>query len=190
MALFLGIIVLQLCIKLRIKRRKYTQQISVKRKPVREEDTYNEIDESLMNIEIDNSRNEQRHGGKYDELQATNQLTGVPYDKIKTQTQYQDTNGSQAELSCNSDSSNSNTSYLKPMITENHNDIDVLHSSTARYKNTFHDSHVDLINDDSKVSPQYLDPVHNIHDDEISIQSHEIRDNNDSYLDVTHDTFV
>lgn len=33
-------------------------------------------------MQIDDSPNDQRHVGKYDELQAPNHLTGEPYDKI------------------------------------------------------------------------------------------------------------
>nr|XP_011412754.2 multiple epidermal growth factor-like domains protein 10 [Crassostrea gigas] len=190
MALFLCIIVVQFCIKLRIKRKKYTQQISVKRKPVKEEETYNEISESLMGIEGDDSRNEQGHVGKYDELQATNQIAGVPYDKIKTQTHYQDISDSLIDSSCNSDSSNSNTSYLKPKTNESHSYIDVLESSTTKSEITIQNSPVNSTTDSSKMSTQYLDPIYSIHNDEIVLQSHEIGDNNDAYLDVTHDTFL
>lgn len=191
MTLFLGIIVVQFCIKLRIKRTKYTQQMSVQRKPVNEEQTYHEINEALVSIEGDNSRNEQRHAGKYDELQATNQLTGVPYDKIKTKSQYQAINDSQVELSCNSDSSNSSsTSYLSPKTNENLNYIGVMESSTARNEIRIKESNVDSTNDSSKVSSQYLDPIHVIHNDEMVLQSHENTDNNGAYLDVIHDTFV
>ncbi|XP_011412757.3 uncharacterized protein [Magallana gigas] len=188
-ALFLGIIVVQFCIKLCIKRRKYTQQMSVKRKPVKEEETYNEINESFIGLG-EGSRDEQRKFARYFELQERNQLTGVPYDKIKTQTHYQDISDSLIDSSCNSDSSNSNTSYLKPKTNENHSYIDVLESSTAKRGIITKDSNVNSTNDSSRVSSQYLQPVHNIQKDETVLQSHEIGDNNGAYLDVTHDTFV
>eukprot|EP00105_Crassostrea_gigas_P000810 XP_011412757.1 PREDICTED: uncharacterized protein LOC105317720 [Crassostrea gigas] len=188
-AVFLGILVVQFCIKLRIKRRKYIQQMSVKRRPVKEEETYNEINESLIGIGGD-GRNEQLQLGRYFELQERNQLTGVPYDKIKTQAHYQEINNSLVELSCNSDSSNSNASYLKPKTNENHSYIDVMESSTAKSGITIQNSIDNSTNDSSKVSSQYLQPVHNTEKDETVLQSHEIGDNNGAYLDVTHDTFV
>nr|XP_011412756.2 multiple epidermal growth factor-like domains protein 10 [Crassostrea gigas] len=189
-ALFLGIIAVQFCIKLGIKRKKYTQQMSVHRKPVKEEETYHEINESLMDTEGNDSRNEQGHVGKYDELQTSNQATGVPYDKIKTQAHYQDISDSLIDSSCNSDSSNSNKSYLKPKTSEKFNYVNVTESSTAKGGMISQNSPVNSTNDRSNVSSQYLDPIQNLHNVEIVLQSNEIGVNNDAYLDVTHDTFV
>lgn len=189
-ALFLGIIAVQFCIKLRIKRKKYTQQMSVNRKPVREEETYNEINEYLMDTEGNDNRNEQGHVGKYDELQTSNQATGAPYDKIKTQAHYQDISDSLIDSSCNSDSSNSNKSYLKPKTSEKFTYINVTESSTAKDGMISQNSLVNSTYDRSNVSSQYLDPIQNVHNVEIVLQSNEIGVNNDAYLDVTHDTFV
>nr|XP_034304374.1 uncharacterized protein LOC117681909 [Crassostrea gigas] len=187
MALFLGMIVVQLCIKLRIKGRKYTQQISVKRKPVREEETYNEINESIIGIGED-SCNEQRHFGRYSELQERNQLTGVPYDKMKTQAHYQEINNSLVELFCNSDSSNSDASYLNPKTNENHSYVDVMESSTAICGITIQDSNVNSSNDSSNVSSLYLQPVHIIEKGETILHSDIIYDNDDECFGVLHET--
>lgn len=65
-----------------------------------------------------------------------------------------------------------------------------MESSTARNEIRIKESNVDSTNDSSKVSSQYLDPIHIIHNDEIVLQSHENTDNNGAYLDVIHDIFV
>ncbi|XP_052719374.1 uncharacterized protein LOC128191343 [Crassostrea angulata] len=158
------------CIKLRINRKKYTQQMSVQRKPVKEEETYHEINESLMDTEGDDSRNEQGHVGKYDELQKSNQGTGVPYDKINTQAHYQDISDSLMDSSCNSDSSLSNKSYLKPKTNEKFSYINVTESSTAKIGMISQNSPVNSTNDRSNVSSQYLDPIQNLHNLEIVLQ--------------------
>lgn len=83
-ALFLGVIMVQLCIKLRTKRRKYSHQMSSKRHSATEEETYQEINESLIAVQhLNDNHNEHRQVGKYYELHTSGQPTSVPYDRIK-----------------------------------------------------------------------------------------------------------
>lgn len=57
-ALLLSILVVQHCLKLRFKMRNYAQQMSIKRSSIKEEETYQEINESLMTIGQYNNSND------------------------------------------------------------------------------------------------------------------------------------
>lgn len=126
-ALFLGVIMVQLCIKLRTKRRKYSHQMSLKqRHSATEEETYQEINESLIAVQ----QNEHRQVEKYYELHTADQPTSVPYDRIKNQLQYLEINEDSLVASTNSsDSNNSATSYLKPKTSKKQSNLDNMDSS-------------------------------------------------------------
>lgn len=133
-ALFLGVIMVQLCIKLRTKRtkrRKYSHQISSKRHSATEEETYQEINESLIAVhQLNDNHNEHRQVGKYYELHTSGQPTSVPYDRIKNQLQYLEIIDDSLVASTNSsDSNNSTTSYLKPKTNKKQSNLGNMDSS-------------------------------------------------------------
>nr|XP_034300794.1 uncharacterized protein LOC117681271 isoform X1 [Crassostrea gigas] len=134
-ALFLGILIIQFCVKLCLKRRKYSQQLSLKRtksSSVKEEETYQDINEALMTIRRYDNPIEHRQHGKYFELQTAEQiLTFEPYDQIKSQTQYQEIADSTVISSTSSDSNNSSTSYLKPKSSKRRSYVDVIDTTSS-----------------------------------------------------------
>ncbi|XP_065932674.1 uncharacterized protein [Magallana gigas] len=133
-ALFLGILIIQFCVKLCLKRRKYSQQLSLKRTkstPVKEEETYQDINEALMTIRRYDNPIEHHQPGKYFELHSAEQVhTFEPYDQIKSQIQYQEIADSTVVSSTSSDSNNSSTSYLKPKSSKRRSYVDVIDSTS------------------------------------------------------------
>lgn len=134
-ALFLGILIIQFCVKLCLKRRKYSQQLSLKRRQsstVKEEETYQDINEALMNIRRYDNPNDHHQHGKYFELQtAEHVLTSEPYDKIKSQLQYQELAEYIVVSSTSSDSNTSSSSYLKPKSSKRRSYVDVIDSTSC-----------------------------------------------------------
>lgn len=153
-ALFLGVIMVQLCIKLRTKRRKYSHQKSLKRHSATEEETYQEINESLIAVQQNVNRNENRQVGKYYELHTTGQPTSVPYDRIKNQLQYLEINDDSLVASTNSsDSNNSATSYLKPNTSKKKSNLDNMDSSEI----------IDISEQNNQNDPQQLGKYNELH---------------------------
>lgn len=140
-ALFLGILIIQFCIKLCLKRRKYSQQLSLKRtqsSSVKEEETYQDINEALMTIRRYDNPIEDHQLGKYFELHSAEQvLTFEPYEKIKSQIQYQEIADSTVVSSTSSGSNTSSTSYLKPKSSKRRSYVDVI--DTTSYMNGTND---------------------------------------------------
>lgn len=193
-ALLLSILVVQQCFKFRLKRRKYTQQMSLKRSSIKEEETYQEINESLMTVGQYNNRNDHQERGKYFELQVSDQASAAPYEKMKTELQYQEINESSVLSSTSSDSCNGNTSYPEPNKNERWIYVNVLDSSPAKFKTSSEDSHENLTNGDSKKdkseSSEYLDPIFDAHIYENTSKGCDTGTNNDTYLDVTHESVL
>lgn len=97
---------------------------------MKEEDVYEEINESSMTEGHFNTLNDHQQLRKYIELQTANQSATVQYEKMKTELHYQEVNESSVLSSTSSDSNNSNMSHLIPKKTNNtRNFIDVLDSS-------------------------------------------------------------
>lgn len=196
LALLLSILVVQHCLKLRLKRRKYAQQMSLKRNSLKEEDTYQEINVSLMAVGQYNNRNDHQQRGKYYELQTSDQSSAVPYEKIKTELQYQEVNESSALSSTTSstDSNNSNTSYLVPKKNKRRSYVDVLDTGPENTTTSAEDIHITLnderSNRDKSESSEYLDPIFDANINENASHSCDVGANSDAYLDVTHETIV
>lgn len=195
-ALLLSILVVQHCLKLRLKRRKYAQQMSLKRSPFKEEETYQEINESLMTIGQYNNRNDHQELGKYFELQTSDQSSAVPYEKMKTELQYEEVNESSvlSSTTCSTDSNSSNKSYLVPKKNKRRSYVDVLDTSTENTPISVEDIHTPLndkqSNKDKSESSEYLDPIIDANINENASQSCDEGGNSDAYLDVTHETIV
>lgn len=195
-ALLLSILVVQHCLKLRLKRRKYAQQMSLKRSPLKEEETYQEINESLMTVGQYNNRNDHQELGKYFELQTSDQSFAVPYEKMKIELQYQEVNESSvlSSTTCSTDSNSSNKSYLVPKKNKRRSYVDVLDTSTENTPISVEDIHTPLndkqSNKDKSESSEYLDPIIDANINENASQSCDVGGNSDAYLDVTHETIV
>lgn len=195
-ALLLSILVVQHCLKLRLKRRKYAQQMSLKRSPLKEEETYQEINESLMTVGQYNNRNDHQELGKYFELQTSDQSSAVPYEKMKTELQYEEVNESSvlSSTTCSTDSNSSNKSYLVPKKNKRRSYVDVLDTSTENTPISVEDIHTPLndkqSNKDKSESSEYLDPIIDANINENASQSCDEGGNSDAYLDVTHETIV
>lgn len=195
-ALLLSILVVQHCLKLRLKRRKYAQQMSLKRSPLKEDETYQEINESLMTVGQYNNRNDHQELGKYFELQTSDQSSAVPYEKMKTELQYEEVNESSvlSSTTCSTDSNSSNKSYLVPKKNKRRSYVDVLDTSTENTPISVEDIHTPLndkqSNNDKSESSEYLDPIIDANINENASLSCDIGGNSDAYLDVTHETIV
>lgn len=193
-ALLLSILVVQHCLKLRLKRRKYAQQMSLKRSSLKEEESYQEINNSLMTVGQYNNRNDHQELGKYYELQIQDQSSAAPYGKLETELQYQEINESSVLSSTSSDSCNSNTSYPVPNKNEIRIYVNVLDSSPTKSTTSFEDRHVNLTDRSSKKdkseSSEYLDPIFDAQIYENTSKSCDIGTDNDTYLDVTHETVL
>lgn len=195
-ALLLSILVVQHCLKLRLKRRKYAQQMSLKRSPLKEEETYQEINESLMTVGQYNNRNDHQERGKYFELQTSDQSSAVPYEKMKIELQYQEVNESSvlSSTTCSTDSSSSNKSYLVPKKNKRRSYVDVLDTGPENTTISAEDIHLPLNNGkserDKSESSEYLDPIIDTNINDNASISCETGANSDAYLDVTHETIV
>lgn len=193
-ALLLSILVVQHCLKLRLKRRKYAQQMSLKRSPFKEEETYQEINESLMTVGQYNNRNDHQERGKYFELHTSDQSSALPYEKMKTELQYEEVNESSvlSSTTCSTDSNSSNKSYLVPKKNKRRSYVDVLDTGPENTTISAEDIHIPLNNGksdrDKSESSEYLDPIV---DTNINASlSCDTGANSDAYLDVTHETVV
>lgn len=194
-ALLLSILVVQHCLKLRLKRRNYAQQMSLKRSSIKEEETYQEINESLMTIGQYNTSNDHQQLGEYYELQTSDLSSAVPYEKMKTELQlYQEVNESSVLSSTSSESCNSNTLYPVQNKNERRIYVNNLDSSPAKSTTSFEDNYVNLNDGSSKKgrseSSEYLDPIFDAHIYENTSKSCDIGTNNNTYLDVTHETIL
>ncbi|XP_052721716.1 uncharacterized protein LOC128192789 [Crassostrea angulata] len=191
-ALLLSILVVQQCLKFRLKRRKYAQQMSLKRSSIKEEERYHEINESLMTVGQYDNRNDPQELGKYYELQISDQASAAPYEKMETELQYQEINESSVLSSTSSVSCYGNTSY--PVPDKRCIFVNVLDSSPAKFKTSSEESHVNLTNGSSKKdkseSSEYLDPIFDAQIYENTSKGCDTGTNNDTYLDVTHESVL
>lgn len=111
---------------------------------------------------------------------------------METELQYQEINESSVLSSTSSDSYNGNTPY--PVPNKGCIYVNVLDSSPAKFKTSSEDSHENLTNGDSKKdkseSSEYLDPIFDAHIYENTSKGCDTGTNNDTYLDVTHESVL
>lgn len=143
-----------------------------------------------------NNRNDHQELGKYFELQTSDQSSAVPYEKMKTELQYEEVNESSvlSSTTCSTDSNSSNKSYLVPKKNKRRSYVDVLDTSTENTPISVEDIHTPLndkqSNKDKSESSEYLDPIIDANINENASQSCDEGGNSDAYLDVTHETIV
>lgn len=131
-ALFLGILVIQFCIKLYLKRHKYSQQLSLKRTQrtsVVRQETSLDTNESSMTNRLYFSPSEHHQPAKHFESKTV--LTAESYEKINSHVQNQKKANSTVLLFTGSDSNISSTSYSKPESSKQRSYADVKESFSA-----------------------------------------------------------
>ena len=183
-ALFLLVIIIQSCVKLRQKKR--AKHTSSKTDVGPEEDPYETIEE-IINTATGEISEQQQHS-KYYQLKKSNLETTLPYQQMKNQSQYQEI-GETCQSMKSSSSSISNTSYLEPNTakSESRNYLEVLSSNgTTCIEGSPTCSVNQNVNDPST---QYLDPIRDVNLPQLESNSNSNGDNN-TYLDVTAETFL
>lgn len=131
-ALFLGILVIQFCIKLYLKRHKYSQQLSLKRTQrtsVVQQETSLDTNESSMTNRLYFSPSEHHQPAKNFESKTV--LTAESYKKINSQVQNQKKANAPVLLFTGSDSNISSSSYSKPQSSKQRSYVDVKESFSA-----------------------------------------------------------
>lgn len=131
-ALLLGILVIQFCIKLYLKRHKYSQQLSLKRTQrtsVVRQETSLDTNESSMTSRLYFSPSEHHQPAKHFESKTV--LTAESYEKINSHVQNQKKANSTVLLFTGSDSNISSTSYSKPESSKQRSYVDVKESFSA-----------------------------------------------------------
>lgn len=131
-ALLLGILVIQFCIKLYLKRHKYSQQLSLKRTQrtsVVQQETSLDTNESSMTNRLYFSPSEHHQPAKHFESKTV--LTAESYEKINSHVQNQKKANAPVLLFTGSDSNISSTSYLKPVSSKQRSYADVKESFSA-----------------------------------------------------------
>lgn len=204
-ALFLGVIMIQFCVKLHLSRRKKSRRISRNSVHLPEEETYQEINEAVMGSiteqyrKCDNSAKVQ----KYYEIEKLNSIRDKPYEKMRSQTsQYQDVesevaidNSESSQSSTSPNSTSSNTSYLKPKTKkrDRHSYIQVLDTVTPKEDiiqgspiNVDGEGHLNQHNPSS----QYIDPISAVVLSGHEGEGYERCGDKSAYLDVMSDSFV
>ena len=183
-ALFLLVIIIQSCVKLRQKKR--AKQTSSKTDVGPEVDPYETIEE-IINTATGEISEQQQHS-KYYQLKKSNLETTLPYQQMKNQSQYQEI-GETCQSSKSSSSSISNMSYLEPNTAKNEsrNYLEVLGSNgTTCIEGSPTCSVYQNVNDPST---QYLDPIRDVNLPQLESNSNSDGDNS-TYLDVTVETFL
>lgn len=128
-ALFLGILVIRFCIKLYLKRQKYSQQLSLKRTQrtsVVQQETSLDTNEYSMTNKLYFSPSKHHQPAKNFESKTV--FTAESYEKINSQLQNQNKANSTVLLSTGSDSNISSTLYSKPVSSKQRNYVDVRES--------------------------------------------------------------
>lgn len=183
-ALFLLVIIIQSCVKLRQKKR--VKRTSSKTDVSPEEDPYETIEE-LMNTATGDISEQQQHS-KYYKLKNSNLESTLPYQQMKNQSQYQEIDET-CHSTKSSSSSISNMSYLEPNTakSESRNYLEVLGSNgTTCIEGSPTCSVNENVNDPST---QYLDPIRDVNLPQLESNSNSNGDNS-TYLDVTAETFL
>ena len=181
-ALFLLVIIIQSCVKLRQKKR--AKQTSSKTDVGPEEDPYETIEE-IINTATGEISEQQQHS-KYYQLKKSNLETTLPYQQMKNQSQYQEIGETCQSMKS---SSSSITSYLEPNTakSESRNYLEVLSSNgTTCIEGSPTCSVYQNVNDPST---QYLDPIRDVNLPQLESNSNSDGDNS-TYLDVTVETFL
>ena len=136
--LFLGILVLQMCVKLMMSRKKKKKRESLRRasrKVEEEEETYQEINEAMMETSRKDDVVNHPRLEKYYELKFLNpDSEGMSYRKLGTGIKRQDIGLSSS--STRSDSTKSSDSYVKPATNgiEGQDYLDVVHPAKEQDK--------------------------------------------------------
>ena len=135
--LFLGILVLQMCVKLLMSRKKKKKRESLRRASlkVEEEETYQEINEAMMETSRKDDVVNHPRLEKYYELKFLNpDSEGMSYRKLGTEIKRQDIGLSFS--STRSDSTKSSDSYVKPATNgiEGQDYLDVVHTAKEQDK--------------------------------------------------------
>ncbi|XP_061164906.1 uncharacterized protein LOC133173848 [Saccostrea echinata] len=199
-ALFLGVIMIQFCIKLYQGRQKKLRRIARNSLPVKEEETYQEINEAILisNNGQHSEKNDNRQFGKYYELKNTKSVKELPYQRMRNkESKYQEiANKAEKENSESNPSSTSNgsydsqTFYLKPKTKkmDHHSYIEVVDPGiTAEGLDA--SGIIDAVglrednSDEGELCSQYIDPVQDV----MSENNKDIYSG--AYLDVTSELF-
>ena len=170
--LFLGILVLQMCVKILMSRKKTKKQLSAKHDSLKEEEeeTYEIINDATMitSAKGDDEINNARQPVKYHELKIINLDNVMPYQTISLESNPQITSslvkGNHSEiksLSSSSDSIKSKDSYLNPTTSriEPHSYIDIVEEDNFR-KDLLIDVTEKQTQNKLLESALYLEPVH------------------------------
>lgn len=195
-ALFLGILMRQLCIKCRSKRNNNSEQVSSnsqRNEGQDEEECYAEINESMMTERGYDDISEHLQLNKYSELQISSSLVAEPYDIINQQLPNRERTSSLVISSTSSESNTSNLLYLKPnnYIDGKHSYLDVMGSSPANEVALIQSSLIQIAdNSDPHSSFYYIDPTNDVHIDRLMSRSYNFCDDNNTYLDVTNETIL
>lgn len=194
-ALFLSILIIQLCLKYCSKRNNNSEQVSSLRNERQdEEDYYDEINESLVTERGYDDISEHLQLEKYSELQTSTSPVAEPYDIINQQLSNQERVSSIVISSTSSESNTCNLLYLKPNSYLNeHSYLDVMGSSPANEVALIQSSFIQTAdNSDPNSSFHFTDPINDIHIDRniSSTCSSVFCDDNNTYLDVTNETIL
>ena len=188
--LFLGILVLQMCVKILMSRKKAKKQLSAKRDSVKEEEeTYEIINDAAMitSAKADDEIGNARQPKKYQELKILNLDNVMPYQTIGSNPQITSSlvKGNHSEirsLSSSSDSITSKDSYLNPTTSriEPHSYIDIVQEDNFR-KDILIDVTEKLTQNKLPESALYLEPVHS---DGNNVELCGLSEDNNAYLTV------
>lgn len=197
-ALFLGILMRQLCIKCRSKRNNNSEQVSSNSQRNEgqgqdEEECYAEINESMMTERGYEDISEHLQLEKYSELQISSSLVAEPYDIINQQLPNRERTSSLVISTTSSESNTSNLLYLKPnnYINRKHSYLDVMGSSPANEVALIQSSLIQIAdNSDPHSSFHNIDPINDVHIDRLMSRSCDFYDDNNTYLDVTNETIL
>ena len=188
--LFLGILVLQMCVKILMSRKKAKKQLSAKRDSVKEEEeTYEIINDAAMitSAKADDEIVNARQPKKYQELKILNLDNVMPYQTIGSNPQITSSlvKGNHSEirsLSASSDSIKSNDSYLNPTTSriEPHSYIDIVQEDNFR-KDILIDVTEKQTQNKLPESALYLEPVHS---DGNNVELCGLSEDNNAYLTI------
>ncbi|XP_062609472.1 uncharacterized protein LOC134271255 isoform X2 [Saccostrea cucullata] len=192
-ALFLAVIMIQFCIKLyqgrQKKLRRISRNISPVKEEVKEEETYQEINEAILikNDRLNSDGKDNKQFEKYYELKNTKFVKELPYQRIrskdaKCQEMAKKSEKENIDLLSTSIGSeeDSQTSYINPktQTVHRHSYIDVLDSGI-----TTEDMDAASIKEDNSIEgdscSQYIDPIHHV------IPENDKDAYSGGYLDVT-----
>ena len=190
--LFLGILVLQMCVKIQMSRKKTKNRLSAKHNSVRvEEETYEIINDATMitSAKGDDEINNARQPKKYYELKVLNLDNVMPYQTIDLESNLQITSslvkGNHSDirsLSFSSGSIKSKDSYLNPTTSriEPHSYIDIVEGDNFR-KDLLIEVTEKQTQNKLLESALYLEPVHSGGN---NVELCGLSDDNNAYLTV------